>query len=178
MVTVTRRHLLGACAALVTAGCGAPEATSPTTRTPGGTPAETATTPSDVDGDGRPDDSYQSRRQFISDRRSLPEDTWHAYDIEFWQAGLLGYAFTVPAGPAIDVLVIEASDYEAFVQSEDVPYLREVSVLDSTGSTVRGTLSAGSYKLVIDNSPRGEAAPPSNFRDDVATVAITIEAAE
>jgi len=49
-------------------------------------------------------------------------------------------------------------------------------MLDSIGDTTSATLPAGDLIFVLDNSNRGEAAPPTNGVNDVVEVELTVTA--
>lgn len=140
----------------------------------------------DVDNDGVPDieddfpnDSDLSRQlSSTSDTRKIEEDEWRYYELEFSSTGQIYYDFIVREGPEIDVILMEKSEYTYFESEQRAEYFPDLSALDSAGETVEGKVNPGSYYLVFDNSPNGEAAPPTNFSNDIVTVEFEIETAE
>jgi hypothetical protein len=140
----------------------------------------------DSDNDGIPDirDDYPNdpdrsqRIRSVSDTRNLEEDQWRYYTINFSEPGILEYDFIVRDGPAIDVIMMDESEYQYFENEERWEYYTDLSALDTTGDEVRGRIGSGTYRLIFDNSNQGEAAPPSNFSNDVVSVEFTIEASQ
>jgi hypothetical protein len=140
-------------------------------------------TETDSDGDGVPDseddypnDSTRSRElNDISDTRNIQEDQWWAYPLNFTEPGYLEYQFVVRDGPAIDVILIDESEYESYNSGDRYLAYNELSSYDSAGDTVEGgPLSAGNYRLIFDNSSRGQASPPTDFENNVAEVELDI----
>lgn len=140
----------------------------------------------DNDNDGVPDiqDDYPNdpnrsqQLRSVSDTRNLEEDQWRYYTLEFSQTGTIEYDFIVRDGPAIDVILMDESEYQYFGDGERWEYYTELSALDSTGSDITGQISAGAYRLIFDNSNEGEAAPPTNFSNDIISVEFTIETSQ
>lgn len=140
----------------------------------------------DSDNDGVPDvqDDYPNdpdrsqQLRSISDTRNLEEDQWRYYTLNFSQTGFLEYDFIVRDGPAIDAILMDESEYQYFENEERWEYYTELSALDSTGDDIRGRVSSGTYRLIFDNSNQGEAAPPSNFSNDVVSVEFTLETSQ
>jgi len=141
---------------------------------------------SDRDNDGVPDqeDDYpddpavQTQQRRISDTRNIEEDNWRYYDLRLTAPGRIMYEFAVEDGPAIDVIVIDQAEYDAFRNESPISPYTDLTELDSTGATVRGPVDSGTYTLILDNSNRGAAEPPANLSNDVVTVDFTIETAQ
>jgi hypothetical protein len=137
----------------------------------------------DSDNDGVPDvqDDYPNDRsrseqiRTIDDTRNIEEDAWRYYSVELPQSGTLSYDFIVREGPAIDVILLNESEYQYFDEGERWQYHTDLSALDSAGDEVQGQLSAGNYRLIFDNSSRGEASPPTDFSNNVVSVEFNIE---
>lgn len=178
----TRRALLGGTGALFLAGCiggGSSSSDNNDSDDQSGANNEAENTePPDRDDDGVPDaedefpdDSLLS--EVISseeDTRQFEEDEWWWYELEFPEPGQLSYDFIVREGPEIDVIVIEESEYSYFEEGERYEYLTGASTLDSAGDDNTEEMAAGSYRMIFDNTARGEAAPPTNFGNDVVEV--------
>lgn len=73
------------------------------------------------------------------------------------------------------MIVIDESEYEYFQGDERAEYYPDFSSLDSVGSTVQTEIPSGDYRVILDNSDRGEASPPTNFSNDVVEVEFTLE---
>ncbi|MFC6990348.1 hypothetical protein ACFQH3_00200 [Haladaptatus sp. GCM10025707] len=137
----------------------------------------------DFDGDGvaDKDDDYpldDDRSKKIlrrSDTDTIEEDYWRYYSFSLSRTGRVEYDFTVRQGPAIDVILMDESEYSFFKNGDRSQYYTALSRMDSTYGSVSEKLSAGSYYLVFDNSNNGVASPPTNFDNDLATVEYTIE---
>ncbi|WP_149799237.1 hypothetical protein [Halorubrum xinjiangense] len=140
----------------------------------------------DSDDDGVPDseDDYPNdpdrseQLRSISDTRNLEEDQWRHIPLEFSQTGYIEYDFIVRDGPAIDVILLDESEYQYFDEGERSEYYPELSATDSTGDDVQGEIPSGTYRLILDNSNRGEATPPTNFSNDVVSVEYSIETSQ
>lgn len=137
---------------------------------------------SDTDDDGiadadddYPDDPDLRRKETKSDTRKIEEDEWISYEFDFDSTGFLEYEFIVRNGPEIDVLLLDESEYTHFNSDARFGYESRLSALDSAGTTVSGKVSEGTYRLILDNSNKGEAVPPTNFSNDVVTVEFDIE---
>lgn len=136
---------------------------------------------SDRDGVADKDDDYPtdgSRSKTIFSRRDtdlIEEDYWHYFPVSLLKTGTIEYDFTVRQGPAIDVILMNRSEYSYFEQGERFRYSSLLSRMDATSGRVSGTLPAGNYMLVFDNSNNGVAYPPTNFNNDLASVEYSIE---
>lgn len=147
------------------------------------TATPTATERPDSDNDGVPDieddypnDPSRSRQLLVeSDTRNIEEDSWYYYPLEFSQDGVLEYDFIVREGPAIDVIIIDESEYQPLSEGERYSYYDDWSVLDSTGDSVQVDVPAGNYRMLLDNSEIGEAVPPTDFENNVVQVEFDIE---
>jgi hypothetical protein len=140
-------------------------------------------TETDSDGDRVPDseddypnDSSRSRElRNVSTTRNIQEDQWFYYTLNFTDSGYVEYEFIVRDGPAIDVILIDESEYESYNSGDRYLAYNELSSYDSAGDTVEGgPLSAGNYRLIFDNSSRGQASPPTDFENNVAEVELDI----
>lgn len=140
----------------------------------------------DADNDGVPDgrDDYPNdpdrsqQLRYISDTRNIEEDHWRYYTLEFSQAGTIEYDFIVRDGPSIDVILMDESEYQYYESEERWEYYTRLSSLDSIEDNMQGQLSAGTYRLIFDNTNQGSAAPPANLNNDVASVDYTIETSQ
>lgn len=170
-------RLAGAATATALAGCSGGGSTGGSQSTPTEQP-DTPTERPDRDGDGVPDanddfpgnSNLSSVLESVDDTRNIEEDEWYVFSLELSRAGELSYEFIVREGPPIDVIVVEESEYQYFEQGERYEYVTEPTVFDSAGDEGSGTLSAGNYRLILDNTAAGEAAPPANMSNDVVEV--------
>lgn len=138
----------------------------------------------DSDNDGVPDlrddypnDSTRSQRvTTISDERNIEEDGYYYYSINFAQSTTIEYEFVVRQGTEIDVILFDESEFSHYENGERSRYYTGLSALNSVGDSATGQVGTGSYRLVFDNTNYGEAAPPTNFDNDVVNVEFSIEA--
>lgn len=137
----------------------------------------------DSDGDGVPDtqDDYpndpdrSTELRDVSTTKNIQEDQWYSYGLEFSESGYVEYDFIVRDGPSIDVILMDESEYSSFESGDRFLAYNELSAYDSAGETVEGgPLSGGSYRLIFDNSEFGDAAPPTDFDNNVAEVELDI----
>lgn len=164
------------------AGC----STSSTSEEPNNNQNQDTEEPRDSDNDGVPDARDEFPRdpnlsrilQSTSDTRNIEEDHWRYYEIDLSSTGQVSYDFIVRDGPAIDVIFMDESEFSYFQNGERWQYYRELSALDSTGDDLEALVESGSYYLIFDNSPAGEAAPPTNFSNDVVSVEFNLEVAQ
>lgn len=134
----------------------------------------------DSDGDGIPDadddypenPEYSVEAELIDDERRISPHEWERWSFDFLGETEISYEFTVRDGPAIDVLMFKADEYEHYADREGARYLTETSVLDSAGGSNTGTVNPGIHFFVLDNTVWGDAAPSTNVDDGVATVEI------
>jgi len=73
---------------------------------------------------------------------------------------------------------MDESEYEHFDRGDRYEYIPDLSALDSSGATVSSKVPEGEYRLVVDNSERGEASPPTNLSNDVVNVEYDLTLAE
>jgi len=160
---------------------------SPTaTPTDSPTPMPTPTPLPDADNDGTrdsldefPEDEKLTRRtQSESDTRKIEEDEHRWYKFKLNETGALGHSFVVREGPAIDVIVLEESEYSEYKNGDRYLYKTGVSMMDDTGGDTSAYLDAGTYRIIYDNTSAGEAEPPSNGVNDVVTVEFEFGVAE
>lgn len=169
----TRRAVLGAAGATLLAGCSSGGDTGDVQNNAGGGS-------DDSDGDGVPDseDDFPHNPEFsrevelLNDMRNIPEDEWIAWEYEFDGETELTYEFTVREGPAIDVIFVTSEEYEHLDDGDRYRYIPDGSVMDSAGGSETIMPPEDTYRLVVDNTAAGEAAPPTNFDDDIARVEI------
>jgi len=132
----------------------------------------------DINDDYSNDPSRSEQLRSISDTRNLEEDTWWYYTLNFTRTGAVEYDFIVRDGPAIDVILLDRSEYKYFEGDGRYQYYTGISVLDSTGDNISGQVSAGTYRLIFDNSNRGSATPPTNFSNDVISVEFSVNTSQ
>lgn len=152
---ISRRTFLvsgGAVASVLLAGCSSDDSS------PGG---------GDSQAEG---DSWQ---EILDSRDSVNEDGYQSWSWETDSSVELRWEFTVRSGPAIEVFMMESTEFDEYQAGN-----RFYAVNDSSGTSGSDTFSVegGNYRFVIDNSNAGEVSPPSNLDDDVAEVELTIEA--
>jgi len=142
------------------------------------TPEPTPTPRPDSDGDGVPDveDDYpedSSYSTFVNeeaDTRQVPEDSWYAEEFGLTETATLFFEFVVRSGPAIDVFLLDESEYDQLRAENRFRIYTGGSVLDAKSGNATITLSPGSYYVIFDNTSAGEAQPPANLANDIAEV--------
>lgn len=113
-----------------------------------------------------------TRREVVDARRTISEDEYLSWSFELNRTATVSFDYTVRQGPDIDVFVADDREYAEFEAGNRFQVFAR-----STGVSGRdsATVSVGTYHLVIDNTNRGWASPPTNFNDDYAEVEITAD---
>lgn len=78
-------------------------------------------------------------------------------------------------GPAVDVVVMTAAQYSRFQNDGTFEYVGGVSMPDMVNGEVSGTLEAGSYVALVDNTANGDATPGTDGGTSVVDLQITAE---
>ncbi|MEF8800157.1 MAG: hypothetical protein V5A38_01960 [Halolamina sp.] len=173
----TRRAVLGTSGVALLAGCSGFGSV-----VGGDSQSQAGSDTQDADGDGVPDteddfpenSTYSVEAELIDDERRIPEQEWARWSFDFLGETEISYEFTVRDGPAIDVLLFKADEYEHYANRDGARYLTATSVLDAADGSNTGTINPGIHYFVLDNTTWGDAAPSTNVDDDVATVEITL----
>ncbi|MFW6017986.1 MAG: hypothetical protein ACOCPX_04130 [Halapricum sp.] len=171
-------------ASFVLAGCsgGSDDTTSGETTTEPQTETDTPTTTSMPDPTPTPEPTptpTQTEIPFetvLDDTRQVNEDQYWATSLEPDQDLEVEMEMVVREGPAVDVFVATAQEFQYYENGERFQVVDDLSFKGSEGGTRSGVLEAGEYALVIDNKDGGWAEPPTNFDDDLARVDLTIRA--
>lgn len=69
-------------------------------------------------------------------------------------------------GPALDFLAMPHAELARYHAGEDFEVVSELAGLGTTAVTFDAELSAGTYRLVFDNTVRGEADPVAELVAD------------
>jgi hypothetical protein len=106
------------------------------------------------------------------DRRIVVnEDSYARFAFEVPGTGAtIDYAVAVVDGPAIDALLVPADRAPRLATREAVAFDEAGSRLATRSASASASLPPGEWLLVVDNSDRGRALPPSDFRNSEATV--------
>jgi len=129
----------------------------------------------DDGGDGAdPNNQEDEPRELISDSIVTEEDEYYTWDLTINSAGTFQHDVIVRDGPNIDFIVFEPSEFEAYENQERARYLSGPSKMDMANYQGSAEYPEGEYKVVVDNTDWGEAAPPSNLDNDPVEVEITI----
>lgn len=178
-----RRFLtaVGTTATVALAGCSGdssdenPE-TEDTTPTP--TPDEESTPDEEdaVDDIEEAVDQQDVTETLIEDTATVPEDEYRTFSISLSEQSELELRTTVRDGPAVDIIMVQQSEFDAYSSGERFRFFDEFSQLDTVGDMTSGPFDAGDYVVVIDNTDAVEAAPPTNYDDDIARVEVALEA--
>lgn len=185
----TRRAVLAAAGATLLAGCSGAGDDSDGSQNnlggagSGGDEQQTPTPRPDSDGDGVPDGEddypndpdYSAGGELVNDERTIGEDEWYVWEYEFEEEIWLSTEFTVREGPPIDMMWFTESEYSYYEDQERATPVSGGYEMDAAGGANEVTLPAGTYRLVLDNTEWGQAAPPTNFDEDPATVSITVD---
>lgn len=102
----------------------------------------------------------------------VSEDAYATTGVFTSDGGEIGYNFTVTSGPEVDVYLLTVEDVDRYENGQDFDYLShttgsspDTAVVDS--ATVESDVGT---QMVIDNTNRGDVAPPTDLDDNVATV--------
>ncbi|WP_336328156.1 hypothetical protein [Halovenus sp. HT40] len=102
----------------------------------------------------------------------VSEDSYQAYTATLESSATLSYDAIVREGPAIDIIVTNGNEFTNYENDENFRYNSAASELDTSNTNNSTELDSGNWALILDNTSRGEAEPPTNFDDDIATVEI------
>lgn len=102
----------------------------------------------------------------------VPEDSYQAYTATFENSATLAYDAIVRTGPAIDIIVTNGNEFSNYENDENFRYDSAASALDTSNGSNSAQLESGNWVLILDNTNRAAAQPPTNFDDDVAEVEI------
>ena len=108
----------------------------------------------------------------VDETVTVDEDRNKSWPLEFDGDNTVSYDFIVRNGPAVDVFIVEESEYSAYTSNERFEYLEGDP--DSSNGDGSIDLNAGDYRFVIDNSDLVRASPPTNGVDDPAEVDVTL----
>jgi hypothetical protein len=111
----------------------------------------------------------------IVDRSEVvDEDEYTYWEVPLERSASLSLSATVRSGPNIDIVFMNQSEFTEFEQGNRFRYSSDLSLLDTVGDDVSASVEAGDYILLLDNTARIEAAPPTNLSDDAAEVDISL----
>jgi hypothetical protein len=79
-------------------------------------------------------------------------------------------------GPAVDVFVLRPNEAARYRAGDPFEYLETVSMPDVVNGSVAGTVPAGEYELLVDNTARGSGAPGDVGFDAVIDLEVTARA--
>ena len=113
---------------------------------------------------------YEGATSGVVDRHAVEE---FAFEVD--TAVTLEYVARVRSGPNADVVVVDPESLEAWTRVRAASYYSHVSALDVRDATRTGSLPAGRYFIVIDNTAMGRARPPLTGSDDAAAVSFDLE---
>jgi hypothetical protein len=124
------------------------------------------------DGGGGGNGGGQEKIDDFSHNYTIKEDSYKGFNFRVEQQGTIEWDAIVRSEYAVDIIVLTQDEMDAFNNQERFEYLSTASTLDTTGDEVSATIPEGEYALIVDNSEMAEAAPPTNFDDDLAEVEI------
>jgi len=103
----------------------------------------------------------------VSEAVRLQEDEHKAYPMHFDTQTVLIYS--VLADENVDVIVFRKSDYETYKDgaSDQLPYVSELSELNTKVTAKGSAVTAGDPVLVIDNTTWAETPPMPNIRVEI-----------
>lgn len=180
-MTINRRSILVAGGGVVTTAVAGCIGNNSSTDDVSGGDSDSGGGESDRDDDGVPDseDAYpddpdRSAKDTSTGRIDVNEDEWYQWSLEWESETHLEYEMLVRDGPSIDLILFDESEYSYYENEERASYYTTLSDLDTVEARAGGWLEAGEYRLVVDNTNYGEAAPPTDFDDNVAEIEYTI----
>lgn len=125
----------------------------------------------DSDSDNRDDFADSPLRaeyvKQVSEAVRLQEDDHKAYQLHFDTQTVLIYS--VVADENVDVIVFRKSDYEKYKggASDQLPYVSELSEMNTMVTAKGAAVTAGDPVLVIDNTTWAKTPPIPNIRVEV-----------
>lgn len=102
----------------------------------------------------------------------IPKEDFSAYDFAIDESATLDYTIEVNSGPAIDVLVMDRSNFGAYRDENygSVTFLSDFSHTDTMFANTSGEVGAGRYNLVVDNTGNVGTNPPPDSKTAVVSV--------
>lgn len=150
MVPTTRRRVLAVSAALTAglAGCSGGQ--------------------SDDDGDSSTTTADEQTETIVDDTLTIAGGEYESW--EFSGPGAVEYDFSVTDGPAVDVYVLSAHNFDFYRDGESIQ--PEAESEDSSGDQGSTVLGSGDFVVLVDNTDAVGASPP----EDDATADVEVEA--
>ncbi|MBK7828421.1 zinc ribbon domain-containing protein [Nannocystis sp.] len=120
-------------------------------------------------------------RTIIDDSINIKEDQYQHYTFEIKVPSTVSLTVTRVKGPAFEVYVVEKSDFDEWKNAANSLFGGQFHHFPDLSGTVnaknpshdrKGTLKAGTYVVIIDNTDFGSVSPPANFADDVVTARV------
>lgn len=123
--------------------------------------------------------------ELYDDDLMVAEDHFQYITINLKDKTDLSYEYKMNSGPNLDFYLVDDDGlfmWERMVE-EGTKETQLMTYADFNSSATsrdykEGTLAAGTYYLIIDNTDYGAVMPPMNLEDDVATLHVTIVGAE
>lgn len=110
-----------------------------------------------------------SREKIIDSEEPVAKDKSVIFTFALGREATLEYEFTVNQGPPIEIFVLDSKQFESFQAGN---HFDPLSHETGPGGSDTIELQEGSYRLVIDNSMKGDLEPPENSDNDSAEVEI------
>lgn len=112
----------------------------------------------------------------IDERDTVNEDQYLKYTFTLNQEATLDLSVTVRNGPNLDIVTTNQDELSEFEAGNRFRYNEALSLLDSPGGDATADMPSGDYAIIVDNTDKIEAQPPTNFDDDNARVEISLTA--
>lgn len=97
------------------------------------------------------------------------------YELELTRVTNFEYQVTVTAGPNADLVVLDDTNFERWLNGDNAQFYQQATRLDTREAHVQVKLPAGTQYLLIDNSHLGKASPPVIGDEESATIECDVE---
>lgn len=105
---------------------------------------------------------------------TIDEGSYHTLQYQPSRSASLAYNVVVSSDLPIDLIVLPVSELPAFRRRGEWYHYGTASTLNAMTASGMHPLPTGDVAVVIDNSARGRAAPPTDFRNNAADVAYSV----
>ena len=91
----------------------------------------------------------------IDQTQNIPSEMYYAFTFTVTGTVVLSVDVNVTESLPVDVLLLSADNYEKYKNSESFQYYTAGTALNVISKTYSGTISDGTYYIVIDNTTNG-----------------------
>ena len=101
----------------------------------------------------------------------LPQGTYATREYNRDSTTQFSIDYETESGNVIDVITLRREEFENYSNGDNTVFLKEVSQMDAPSGNLSGTLNAGDYVIVFDNTTWGEGVPEG---EETVSFSITV----